>query len=234
MRNFVLIALGAMAMFTALSAQAALIEKTVTLSFTADKPNSSSVIFKGFAFDSAATVDNPKIDAPSWDVRFKQGYPGTNGGAVAILENTVFDSVTAADANASFKADTNHDPSGPAPTDVYNENLLKWGDYFFLEGHLFAPYPHVFIVRTKAGNYAKLEIVDYVKNGKAICAVKEKDIIGRVKIKKRETTVGIADNQVRVTVRYVYNTVAGDLFLGKAPEKTPVQRQQPNISCPTY
>lgn len=236
MRNFVLLVLGFLAVIGAMSAQAkaGLVEKTMSLSFPADKPNSPTVIFKGLAFDSGAIVDSPQLDAPSWDVRFKQGYPGTNGGAVAVLENTVFEAVTAANPGAEYKADKRHDPSGPAPTDVYNENLLAWGDYFFLEGHLFAPHPHVFVVKTKAGNYAKLQIIDYVKNGKAICAVREKDFLGRVRVKKRETTVGTTDNLVRLTVRYAYNTVSGDLALGQAPEQAPVQRQQPNASCPNY
>lgn len=217
------------------TAHAAIVEKTVALSWPADKPDSAAVIFKGLDLETGATVDEPKFDAPSWAVRLKQGYAGTNRGAVAILENSSYESVIEAPTqNSAYVADTQYNPAGPAPTDTYNENLLRWGDYYFFEGHLFAPYPHVFVVKTKDGHYAKVQFVDYVKEGQAICAVKDKDFRGRDRVKNRATTVSKNDGLVRITLRFSYNTEAGSRVLGEMPAQAPEVRQQPNISCPRY
>jgi hypothetical protein len=131
-------------------------------------------------------------------------------------------------------SDTETNPAGPAPSDIYNETMLGWGDYYFFEGHLFAPFQKIYVVKTKDGHYAKLQFVDYVKNGKAICAVKDKDFRGRDRIKNKATTIGKDDGLVRITLRFSYNTEAGSRVLGELPAQAPEARQQPNVSCPRY
>jgi hypothetical protein len=187
------------------AAWAGIIDRTVTVDFPADSPDSPTVLWKGVDFETGTIIASPRFGAPNWHLRLRQGYVSTNCGAAALIETGDFDSVREAPADASkYVADRIYDPWGPAPEDTYNEKVMDWFEYFFWKGHLLAPKPYVYFVRTSGGLYAKIQFTDYVKNGKAI-----RDVNG----KKKDLKVAEPDNQVHVTFRVRINDSAGDRAL---------------------
>ena len=218
-------------LFAAMSAQAELIEKTVTFNFPAKSPGSSDVRWKGLDLLTGLTSDEPQFGAQGWQLRARLAYASTNQGAAVLLENQIFEAVTEAP-NDGYAADVTKDPDtvfGPTPSDIYNEKINAWGLYNMAD-HSYMPEPNVIVLRTSENMYAKIQLVDYVKNGKTICFKKGRDG-GVSKVKEpRDVAKYGQDGLIHLTVRYVLNTTADDRKLGEAVEN-PQPRRQLNASC---
>lgn len=189
-------------------AHAELIEFTTTLHFSADKPDQVKE-WQAVGFADQAVLKNPVFGDSRWQLRVKQAAVSTNKGKAALIKTSKFETVTTAPSDAEFKEDRLYDPWGPLPEDTYNENLMEWGEYYFTQGHLHEPRPYVFVVETSDGHVAKLQFLDYVKNGLAIRLVEGTDIWGRRKIEHKSVRVGQDDGLVHLSLRLKYNTEAG-------------------------
>ena len=187
---------------------ASLIEKVVTLDFPNDKMPDVTQGWVGLSLESGATVATPQFDAPSWDLRFKQMYPGTNRAMVAKVElgkGEAFDAVKMAPTvRDAYALDVFEKPPGPGnERTFFNKKILEWCAYD-LWSHACVPAHVVFVLRLADGRYAKLQITRYVKNGK------EKGTIDSGQGKGPEYG---KDNMVHITLRSKVNTVPGDLRL---------------------
>lgn len=228
MKKLLIVALFAI---SSLNAQAELVEKTVTFDFPAKSPGSSDVRWKGLDLLTGAFTDEPRFGAPGWQLRARLAYGSTNQGATVLKENQIFEAVTEAPADG-YAADVETDPDtgfGPTPKDTYNEKLNRWGVYNMMD-HSYMPEPSVIVLRTAEKMYAKIQLVDYVKNGKTICFKNGRDG-GLSKVKEtRDVAKYGQDGMIHLTVRYVINTTPDDRKLGERVE-SPKPRGQLNASC---
>lgn len=207
----------------ATSAKAELIERRVQLDFPNDRPDSGNVHWVGVDLENSATTVDPRLGAPGWHLRFRLGYISTNTGGAFRVETSNFASVVGAPTREHFTADEVTDPSGPAPEDTYNSVLLGWFEYFMFQGHLLAPRSHVYVVRTFDNHVAKIQMLDYVRDGYAIRArpgrlwgtnqVRVPVCGGNGQFRECAEADRLRDGLIHVVFRSKYNTVAGDLAL---------------------
>lgn len=125
------------------------------LTFTIDA--SSADAWRYFAFARGGTV--APDDSVAWDLAFRRFHVMVNGGAgfsggggIASLGAVSFDSVLAAPAAGYVGSKAGRDSSNAA--------IARWYDYSWTS-HLLEPKPHVWVVRTATGRYAKLRMISY-------------------------------------------------------------------------
>lgn len=107
-----------------------------------------------YSLDAAQKINEADSSKLSWDVAFLQTTVRLSAGtSVVILDKQTFDKVTT------------------APVDGYIKKAIPkgsgngWYDYDRSE-HTISPVPgRIFIFRTTKGKYAKLEFLNYYKNG---------------------------------------------------------------------
>lgn len=124
-----------------------------------------------FDFETRAPVEpaDPDDD-PSWDLaalRFNLktngGTSGSGGAAVAILDGTSFDAVTAVPTSGFIEDSASAPGSGGGPDANTNPGYAfdNWFDYNFMT-HILTPVEgRVYVVRTPEGNHFKLEMLGY-------------------------------------------------------------------------
>jgi hypothetical protein len=110
-----------------------------------------------FDFSRGSVVS--RDDELGWDLAFRRFHIIANGGVgfagrggIVALGAVAFDSVRAAPA-AGYVQTT-------AGRDTANAALARWYDYGWTS-HLLTPKPHVWVVRTADGRYARLRILSY-------------------------------------------------------------------------
>jgi hypothetical protein len=105
--------------------------------------------WRRFAFDLNAVIDS----GPGWDLGFHRNHVIAGPGAgIVDLGAVAFDSVTELPADGYVSNPANARESNPA--------IGKWYDYSFVS-HLLTPKPRVYGVRTAAGRYAKVQLLNY-------------------------------------------------------------------------
>ena len=200
--------------FLSLVVRAEMVTRTITIDFQDRRPDDTSLVWKGIDLETGVVTVDPKFNAPGWQFKLRAALGATNGGSVALFKDRGFEDVKwAPDSPADYTADSISDPWGPAPKDTYNLKLNDAFDYYMTQGHLFGLQPYVYILKTAEGHFAKIQFIDYIKNGHAIRAIPEKDVLGRVRMKNRNIKVASEDALVHLTYLYKYNTIQGDLKL---------------------
>jgi hypothetical protein len=129
-------------------------------------------------FDRGAVVDPP--DTVGWDLALRRFRVIPSGG-ITNLGAVPFDSVAEAPAGGYV--------SSRFARDTTNAVTDHWYSYGYLS-HLLTPKRDVYVVRTRAGGYAKLQMLSYYCPG---------------------STPGC------VTVRYVYQGGGGRTFTSRSP-----------------
>lgn len=166
------------------------------------------VVTDQVAKDGVAAGVYPAADAIApWQVRVRQAYLGTNQAEVSAMGTEKFEGVESVSDKAAFAADKDYDADsqyGPAGVDAYNPNLMRWGAYD-PEHHVFVPMNQTFIVKTKEGNYAKLQVFSYTYNGGGYEA-DPKQADGY----QWNPKLNAQDGKVRVVVKTVANLTVGD------------------------
>lgn len=189
-------------------ARAEFIEKTITLDFNADSPD--QVGWQGLDFATGKITADAKLLAQGWDVRLKLGYVSTNAGMAARAAEAGFDAVDSAlTVSANYLSDERFDPPGAAPVDFYNRRLLEWFQYVEIQSgqdYLLFAKPIVFIVQTDDGHFAKVQFLDFIKNG---IALRPSTDPNRFRLER----VLPSDGKIHLKLRYRYNTLAGDTSL---------------------
>jgi len=135
--------------------------------FKTGSTNSNWVYF------SFAMGDTVKVLAPAsvqdWDVAFRRttiklngGTSGPGQGGVIILTNVNFEDIKSVPANAAFAADDSTNNPYAIPTGSGE----GWYNYTGEPNHWIVPIDgRVFIFRTAAGQYAKVQFLSYYSNG---------------------------------------------------------------------
>jgi len=119
-----------------------------------------------FKFSNGKVFKREKIasDSLDWDIAFRRAKIITNGGdtnpngkgAIAVIENADFDSVTQVPPAGAFLLDEIEN----SPTEPKNPAIDKWYKYDFLR-HKLTPRKYLFVARTADGHFAKFEILGY-------------------------------------------------------------------------
>lgn len=108
----------------------------------------------------------PPEDSTStnWDLAFKNtmirpngGISGPGDGALVLLRDTTFHAIRNAPLDSHFRADTTIAAGGFA---LPNGSGNGWYEYDLGAG-LVLPLPHILVVRTADGRYAKMQIESY-------------------------------------------------------------------------
>lgn len=104
-----------------------------------------------FSFRLGSVVENP--GTREWDLAFRR-YSIIGGDGVGILDlgETGLDDVRAVPTTGYVANEGRAEPRNPA--------IASWYRYGFFS-HVLSPKPHVWVVRTADGRYAKLEMVGY-------------------------------------------------------------------------
>lgn len=119
-----------------------------------------------FDFSRGAVVPIEDRAGLDWDLAFQRFRIRTNGGATnprgrggaLDLGPVRFDSVREAPDTAYLE------DAGDARRETRNRALERWYEYSWLT-HVLKPKPHVYVVRTADGGYAKLEFLSYYCEG---------------------------------------------------------------------
>jgi heme-binding HmuY-like protein len=103
--------------------------------------------WRAFSFSRGATVEG------AGDLAFRRyAIVAGPGAAIADLGEVAFEAVRAAPADGYQANEGRAEPRNPA--------IAGWYRYGFFS-HVLTPRPHVWVVRTGEGRYAKLEILSY-------------------------------------------------------------------------
>ena len=110
-------------------------------------------------FDFSRGSEVSRADPLSWDLAFRRFHIIANGGSgfagragIVDLGVVAFDSVREAPLAGYVQTATGRDTTNAA--------IARWYDYG-LTSHVLKPKPHVWVVRTADGRYARLRIVSY-------------------------------------------------------------------------
>lgn len=122
--------------------------------------------FTFFSLTNNKVVASTDSNSVNWDIAFRGttiltngGTSGPGGGGAFVYTGT-FDALTSIPADSSFKVD--NAPTAYAITTGSNKG---WYVYDYVN-NLITPIPgRVLVIRTATGKYAKVEILNYYKNG---------------------------------------------------------------------
>jgi len=127
--------------------------------YTVDARN--GLRWRYFDFSRGSVVEGPSD--LEWDLALQRLWVIANGGpdfegegGIVDLGPMAYDSVQTAPASGYVGTD--------ARPDTINTAISRWYDYSVLS-HLLSPKPHVYVVRTADGRYAKLELLGYYCTG---------------------------------------------------------------------
>src|SRR5262249_3551410 len=110
-----------------------------------------------FSFRLGSIVENP--GSQDWDLAFRRYQIISNGGREFAVQTGIgdggavhFADVTVAPESGYALTEGTADPRNPA--------IAAWYGYGYFS-HVLTPKPHVWVVRTVNGHYAKMEILSY-------------------------------------------------------------------------